>query len=86
MTIRQGRGHHPADHWDSNALHHFRPGTVGPHDREQPGHDGCDGHHFWPHALNSAFHDGGIEIVAREWPAFGFAFGSKLAKRSVEVN
>jgi hypothetical protein len=49
--------HHAADHGDGNALHHFGPGAVAPHDWQKPRHDGEDRHHLRSHPLDRAGHE-----------------------------
>ena len=74
---------HSADDGGGEGLHHFRAGARAPHDRQEAGDDGGDGHHFRAQAQARAFLDGDDEIGARERSAEGLAL---LLQRLFEIH
>ena len=83
---QQRRRHHATDHRHGDPLHHLGAGAVAPHDREEPPHDGRDRHHFRPHALDRAGHDGSVEVGACERLLLRRSFGLQFGHRVVQVD
>ena len=87
MQREEGRGQHAAHHRHGDAAHHLGAGALAPEDRQQAGHDGDDGHHLRPHALDGAGDNRRAQIVARERTAVLAAQrASRSFKRLVEID